>query len=262
MIVKILGSGQDAGIPQIGCPCDICTKARKHPAYRRYGPSIAFSSDKGWYLIDASPDISHQVEMLFGHDFPVRGILLTHAHFGHCAGLWYLGKESANVHDLPIYCTPAMKQFLSNNHPFNLLVKRGNIRLENLASHDLGACTPLRVPHRNEIADCVGFILTARKRLLYIPDVDCWTDDLIGEIGRSDIALLDGTFYSKDELPRFAEVPHPPIKESIDRLKNLDTTIYFTHINHTNPVNRDGVEREHVKNSGFQIAHDGMVLEI
>jgi pyrroloquinoline quinone biosynthesis protein B len=258
MIVKVLGSGQDAGIPQIGCSCDICTNARKNPAYRRYGPSIAFSSDDGWYLIDASPDISRQIAMLSG-GFPVKGILLTHAHFGHCAGLWYLGKESANVRDLPVYCTPSMQQFLSENHPFDLLIERGNIRLEDL-SH-LAVCTPIPVPHRNESSDCVGFVLTAANRLIYIPDADEWTDDLIEEIARSDIAVLDGTFYARNELPRFAEVPHPPISESIDRLKDL-ATVYFTHINHTNPVNRDGPERTHVESSGCHIAYDGMVLEI
>ena len=198
--------------------------------------------------------------MLSEGGFPVKGIFLTHAHFGHCAGLWYLGKESANVHDLPVYCTSSMRTFLSTNHPFDLLIERGNIRLEDI-SH-LAVCTPLPVPHRGEGSDCVGFILTARKRLVYIPDVDYWTDDLIEEIGRSDIALLDGTFYSRNELPRFAEVPHPPIRETIERLGATGTEVYFTHINHTNPVNRDGPERQYVESSGCHIAHEGMVLEI
>ena len=40
MIIRILGSGQDAGIPQIGCYCEICSKARSdmsHSGVRNIG---------------------------------------------------------------------------------------------------------------------------------------------------------------------------------------------------------------------------------
>jgi hypothetical protein len=45
-------------------------------------------------------------------------------------------------------------------------------------------------------------------------------------------------------------------------LKGADTPVYFTHINHTNPVNRRGPERRAVEDMGFKIAYDGLVLGI
>jgi len=40
MKIKILGSGQDAGIPHAGCYCKICNKARKNVKSRRLAPSM------------------------------------------------------------------------------------------------------------------------------------------------------------------------------------------------------------------------------
>ena len=56
-----------------------------------------------------------------------------------------------------------------------------------------------------------------------------------------DIALLDGTFWSFDELSERSQqaVPHPPIKQTIDMLgykQQGDPDIIFFHLNHTNPV--------------------------
>ena len=64
-----------------------------------------------------------------------------------------------------------------------------------------------------------------------------------------DIALIDGTFWSSDELSgRFQhEVPHPPVSQTLEMLgsKNQgDPDIFFIHLNHTNPLYFDGAERK------------------
>ena len=40
VVVKVLGTAQDAGIPHIGCYCPNCQRARKEPALARLKPSI------------------------------------------------------------------------------------------------------------------------------------------------------------------------------------------------------------------------------
>ena len=277
MEIKILGSGQDDGVPQIGCYCASCSKARKNNRSRRFGPSIALidSTQGSCYLIDASPDFKYQIDLLKEEDvrisrkgkLPISGILLTHAHFGHCFGLWYLGREAVEEKKLPIYCTPKMGYFLSTHYPFNLLINRRNIVLrevfpeKRLNLKGIGII-PVQVPHRSEIADTVGYKIAARKSILYIPDVDHWTDKLISDIMDVDIAIIDGTFLSEKELPRFSDVPHPPMEETIKLLRNLKSEIYFTHINHTNPVNYDLSIKRKIEKQGFHIAHDGMILKI
>lgn len=277
MKILILGSGQDAGIPQTGCYCTICERARVDENYRRLAPSIAvFDKWKGFcYFVDASPDFKYQLDMTHREindtkrrgKIPVSGVLLTHAHPGHCNGLWHLGKTAIAEKNLPVYCTLEMGQFLQKNYPFSLLIQEKNIIIERINPNEefeLNGlkCTPNRVPHRNEIADTVGYIMKSKKKVIYLPDINRWTDSILKEINTADVALIDGTFFSKTELPRFKAVPHPPIRETTELLDGTNAEVYFTHINHTNPVNRKGEERDYVEKKGFKISYDGMTLEI
>jgi pyrroloquinoline quinone biosynthesis protein B len=273
--LMVLGSGQDGGIPHTGCYCPTCTKARRYSRCRRLGPSIAVHNrDAGFcYLIDASPDFKVQLDMIHRQiprvrrkgKIPISGILLTHAHYGHCTGLLQLGKEVLNEAGVPVYCSSRMMRFLSTSDPYRHLVRDKCITLREVHpgkrfTLDGIRFTPTKVPHRTEIADTVGYTVEASKRLFHLPDTDHWTDELVDEIGESDIALIDGTFYSRREVPRFAEIPHPPVSEAIRTLKDMSTEIYFTHINHTNPLNRPGPERRRVESKGLHVAYDGMVL--
>lgn len=277
MELRVLGSGQDAGIPQIGCLCPVCERARRHRRHRRLGPSIGIIDPEtgSSYIVDASPDLKHQVDMLRdglpspagNAGFPISGILLTHAHAGHYTGLWQLGQEALDADRVPVFCTPRMREFLLATPALRRLLQRENIQLHEIepgTRFALGklACIAVQVPHRAEFSDTVGFVIQAGRRAIYIPDVDRWTDEVIEEINKSDIALVDGTFFSADEIKRFAEVPHPPIRETARLLEDTDAEVYFTHINHTNIVNIRGPERRRLAKRGFEIAHDGLKLTL
>jgi pyrroloquinoline quinone biosynthesis protein B len=272
MKVMVLGSGQDAGIPHGGCNCDICSIARDDTKHRRWGPSIAIFDDEVCYLVDASPDIKYQMGMLQyvvnrKGRIPISGILLTHAHYGHISGLWQLGKEAMDDKNIKVYCTSKLKQLLSENYPFSLLIQSKNIEIseiENQKEIDLEkfTCTPILVPHRDEVANTVGFVIHSNRTMVYVPDLDRWTENILREIQNADIAIIDGTFYSQDEIPRFHEVPHPPISETMELFKGIDTEIYFTHINHTNVINTKTKKRKAMEKKGFRVAEDGLLLDI
>ena len=112
--VVVLGSAQDAGIPQIGARSANSRRARRDPRFRRYAASLLIAdpaSGRRW-LIDASPDIRDQVELARAHPASRRrtgarpplfdGIFLTHAHIGHYAGLMQLGREAYSA----AHCQP------------------------------------------------------------------------------------------------------------------------------------------------------------
>ena len=110
--------------------------------------------------------------------------------------------------------------------------------------------TPIRVPHRDELTDTHAFMINGpQKSLLYLPDHDTWEEtlnmvqqdsviewfDFLG----IEIVLMDGTFWSKNELSRQDDVPHPPVVESLERLGNVkgkELEVFFIHFNHTNPL--------------------------
>jgi pyrroloquinoline quinone biosynthesis protein B len=77
-------------------------------------------------------------------------------------------------------------------------------------------------------------------------------------IAQVDVAYLDGTFFSADELPgrSMSEIPHPLIVESMARFAVLPERergkIRFLHLNQSNPALRDS---RLVK--GFAVAVEG-----
>ena len=82
-------------------------------------------------------------------------------------------------------------------------------------------------------------------------------------MGKSDIAIVDGTFYNKTEISSrdITEIPHPFIEETKELLKDSSSRIIFTHINHTNPVNDPVSEASGaVLQSRFEIARENQVI--
>ena len=243
----VLGIAQDAGIPHLNCAQPLCASIRagKRRAERVASIGLRHAATGRAYLIDATPDIVAQLHALTGGR-PPDGIFLTHAHIGHYTGLMYLGRESIDAKGVPVYGTERMTTFLRGNGPWSQIVARGNVDLRPVAPDgavDLGdglRLTPLLVPHRDELSDTVGYLIEGpSKSALYIPDIDQWQkwDRDIRELaGTVDIALLDGTFASADEIPgrSIADIPHPMMPATRERLRGARAALWFIHLNHTN----------------------------
>ena len=232
--------------------------------------------EKKYWLIEASPDFITQCRDLktisnFEHAKSPDGIFLTHAHIGHYTGLMYLGKESYNSRDVPVFAMTRMKGFLIKNGPWSQLFKINNIKINNInhqeeikLSNNL-SITPFLVPHRDEFSETVGFKINGpKKSILFIPDIDKWgkwNKNLIQEIKKADLALLDGTFYDSKEVNNrnISEIPHPFIIETMDLFKEENNSekskINFIHLNHTNPLlDTSSAAFKKVKESGFNTA--------
>ncbi len=285
ILVKVLGTAQDGGIPQMGCYCPNCLQARKTPRSSRLISSLAILDlrNNKAYIIDTTPDLRIQYDQIHerlgrkktGKKNIPDGILLTHAHIGHYPGLMFYGFESLSTRNLPVYCSKRMVDFLSNNGPWDQLVRLKNISLkvvnppEKLILTENISVVPFNVPHRDEYSDTLGFkILGPKKSLLYIPDIQSWSgwnQSIEEEVEKTDIAILDGTFFSSAELPGrdLTKIGHPFITTSLNILKNSVQSgrkkVFFTHLNHTNlALNPEGKERKVVDEAGCGIASEGM----
>lgn len=78
-----LGTAASAGIPMIGCLCSVCTSPS--PKNQRLRSSGLLKINGKTLLIDSGPDfriqaLKHRVDRL-------DGVLLTHTHFDHIAGI-------------------------------------------------------------------------------------------------------------------------------------------------------------------------------
>lgn len=282
--VLVLGTGQDAGVPQMGCETPFCKRAWSDPALREMVSSIALvdpDSGERW-IFDATPDLPEQFDMLKGmtrdRSNRIDGIFLTHAHIGHYTGLMFLGRESMNSGGIKVFAMPRMRQMLEGNAPWSQLVSLKNIAIQSLADktevrlNSRITVEPFVVPHRDEFSETVGYRIKAWSRsLIYIPDIDKWSKwqtPLADVVKANDFLLLDGTFYADGEIARpMSEVPHPFVTETMELLKGLSpgdrNKVHFIHFNHSNPlVQRDKTKLNEVRRRGFRVATRGLKLEL
>lgn len=276
--LKVLGTVQDGGAPHIACKKKCCSDLNAEEINNRKVTALEVfdTATEKSLLFEATPDIVSQWTAL---RYPLQGIFITHAHIGHYSGLLQLGREALGAKKIPVFAMPKMQSFLENNAPWSQLVTLENIVIESLENkktiRPIKAIqvTPLRVPHRDEFSETVGFIISGpHKTVLFIPDIDKWSlwdEDLVLWLNKVDMAFIDATFFSSEEVQHRAisEIPHPLVQETIQLLntksKTFKNKVYFIHMNHTNPLlNQDGDTTKWVLKQGFRIARLGQQFKL
>ena len=268
MIVEVLGNMQDGGVPHLGCTCDVCESARQDANESKYIESILLKEneekDSARYLVNATPDIRQQVQYKY-----IDGVFIPHEGLGHITGLQFFGQEGPDTSDLSVFTSDTVEEYMMKNDPYRFLIDRDNIQVQSFNHGDEEDIRGGRIeavqfhhPHLNH--DTTAYMIHGDdKKLFYLADITDFTQEVEEKVKEADIAVLDGTFWSEDEIGRFEEVPHPPIRRSIDQFDDFETDIYFTHLNHTNPVVRqDSDERKELRRKGFSVLDGGESLEI
>ena len=274
--VVVLGIAQDGGAPHAGCEKSCCLDLWESGKKEKVSSiGIVNPLTKQSWLFDATPDFPSQYRILTeNHNTELVGIFLTHAHMGHYTGLLHLGREVMGKKNVPVYVMSRMKRFLETNGPWSQLVTLKNINLkliENNKDIKIGEqlfIEPFLVPHRDEYSETVGYrIIGKEKSLAFIPDIDKWEKwhgSIFQLVLNTDILLLDGTFYSQNEIPHrnMAEIPHPFIIESMETLSELNSEnrskVHFIHFNHSNPAIKDNSPAYHkIKSKRFNLAREG-----
>lgn len=278
----ILGTGQDGGAPQIDNQQDPGWTEPQSRLLAASGALLDHNSGRR-FLFEATPDIREQLYALnaaigeAGNEDPLglAGVFLTHAHIGHYVGLMFAGHESAGAQNLRVFAMPRMQAFLESNGPWDQLVRYSNIVIEPLKNGnpvelaESLSVTPLRVPHRDEYSETVGYVIESpSKSLLFLPDIDDW-DQWESEFGiriediiaRVDFVYIDATFFDNNELPGrdMSAFPHPRALDSMRRFAKLaaeeQQKVRFFHMNHTNPLRfKDSEARRRMTEMGFRTA--------
>ena len=298
MRVILLGTAAGGGFPQWNCWCPTCRASRSDPrrALPRTQSSVAVSSDgERWFLLNASPDVHRQLACLPGslpagiRNVAVEGIIATDAELDHTLGIVLL-REARRLH---LYTTTAVRSILETDSRL-LPVTRAfaDVTVTDLPLDSQVPLTyrngepsgimvqaftvpagPPRFASRNGAGHTVGLILedtTSGNRCAFVPGCGELDSALLERLGRTDLLLFDGTFWSDDELKTLGigdrsarEMDHLPISGpggSLTRLASLSAPQkVYTHINNTNPMLLEGSpERRAVAAAGIEVGFDGM----
>ena len=253
--------------------------------------SIAVRGDGGpWYLVNASPDVRQQLELLRDDSdalrrSPIAGVLLTDAEIDHTAGLIVMRE---GPEPLVVYASSRVQEALTDGFgvlpvleaycgvDWRPLEPGESVDLDGGLSVEAFA-VPGDPPRYVGGGEPFGVGLTFRSpsaSATYVPAVMELTADLRRHLETADWVLVDGTFWSDDELPRLGisgttarAMGHAPIGGPGGTLETLAALgrprVVLVHVNNTNPILLDdSPERRTVEAAGLTIAYDGMQIAL
>jgi len=303
MRARVLGAAAGGGFPQWNCACPNCVGVRAgDPAFRaRSQASTAVSGDgRDWFLLNASPDIRTQIESFAAlhprapRDTPIAGIVLTNGDIDAVLGLLIL-RESQPLH---VYATDAVTRGLRERNVLLRTLARfdGHVTWHPLVPGQptalVGAggpsglvLTPVALAGKVALhletlllpsgEDNIGLVIAdgGGRSLAYFPGLAGPTPECDQRARAADVLMVDGTFYTDDELARLGlgtrrarDMAHWPLSGpdgSLPWLASLPCRRkILVHINNTNPILReDAPERAQLTAAGVEVAHDGLEVE-
>lgn len=298
MQARILGSAAGGGFPQWNCNCSTCEAARTgaRPTEARTQSSIAVRGSSGpWFLVNASPDLRDQLHLLEPpvrsglRSTPIGGVLLTDAEIDHTAGLLLLRESDV---PLQVYSSAAVHEALTGGYPVLTMLEQycgvvwsalepgARVRLEGssleVEAFGTGGDAPLYLGAGADGPE--AFALTFRDTegdgvLTYAPALARLDEEILARLDASDCALVDGTFWSGDELITLGigtrdagDMGHVPLDGehgSLAALAGLSARTILVHVNNTNPILLDdSPQRAEVLAQGVEVGSDGMEVEL
>ncbi|MBK1612344.1 pyrroloquinoline quinone biosynthesis protein PqqB [Rubrivivax gelatinosus] len=304
MRIHVLGSAAGGGFPQWNCNCRLCAGVRSGTlrATARTQSSIFVAPDQGedGLLVNASPDLLQQIKSnpvlqpARGlRDSAIAAVLLVDGQVDHTTGLLMLRERSR---PLPLLCTDAVAEDLTQGLPLLRvlghfcgvercrIVPDGRVfevpGVEGLLVRAVALASKAAPysPHRDAPApgDNIGLVIddgASGRRVFYAPGLGEITPALFDLMASADAVLVDGTFWTDDEMIRLGlstktarDIGHLPqsgpggMIEWLDRLPK-HTRRLLIHVNNTNPIlDEDSAERAELARHGIEVCEDGQLI--
>jgi pyrroloquinoline quinone biosynthesis protein B len=219
---------------------------------------------------------------------PVAGVLLTDAEIDHTAGLLLLRESAVPVR---VYGDAGVEFALRQGFPvltmlerycgleWSTLVPGTETGLEgsglSVESFKVGGDAPRYLDGTGVELQASGMVFRDRASgavVTYVPGLARVDDEIRGRFAASDLVLVDGTFWTDDELPRLGfsergahDMGHLPLSGPGGTIETLSALSrprkVLVHINNTNPILlNDSPQRAAVTGAGIEIGYDGMEM--
>ncbi|HTL28819.1 MAG TPA: MBL fold metallo-hydrolase [Tepidisphaeraceae bacterium] len=244
-----LGTGTSAGVPMIGCDCEVCRSTDPHDSRTR--PSVVISYGDTRVLVDTTPEL--RVQCLANDVKKIDAVVFTHAHADHIMGLDDVRRFNA-LKEGPIDVWADKPSFDAIRTCFGyafrppqteektfrpMLVER---MIEGPFQIDGVTWTPIDLLHGDE--SVLGFRI---GNLAYCTDVNLIPQRSYEKLKDLDVLVLDA----------LAPVPHSKhfsLPEALEAARRIGAKrTLFTHIAHRLP--HEATNRELPAN--VQLAYDG-----
>lgn len=256
MKVTLLGTGTSGGVPSLGCTCGVCRST--DPKDKRLRSAALIETESTRLLIDCGPDIRQQ--LLKVPFVKPDGVLLTHIHYDHVAGIddlrpfcvfgdinIYADELVAGIlpHTMP-YCFPANPELLYPGAP--------KLNLHTIKPHeqyqigDIGF-VPVQVMH-----DKMPILGYRFGKFAYITDMKTMVDEEYQYLEGVKTLVINALRFDK---PHHS---HQLVDDAIEVSRRIGARhTVFTHVTHQIGFHEEANKR---LPENFEFGYDGMVLEI
>src|SRR5437660_2673166 len=237
MHIRILGSAAGGGFPQWNCGCRNCSEVRvgSLQATTRTQTQLAFSPDgQVWFLLGASPDLRSQIIATAQlapapgdtTGSPIAGVFLTSADVDSVMGLLHLREFQSFF----IFAAAATQRILKKESKIFGVLDRADppVQWQVISSKGRLGCHLSESPGEAPAFVCVtlplggsypdyvsaelqrtlspeegslGFVFEQKGKGVFIaPSLSGRNSEWTKAAASSDLVLIDGTFWSDDEL--------------------------------------------------------------
>ncbi len=258
------------------------------------GPNGSRDGSSPFVLVNASPDLRQQIIATPAlqprglRTSPIAAVVLTGGEIDQTAGLLTLRERGP----FRLYGTPGTLETLASNSMFGALaadvVPRKSVNpgaafgLPGGIEGEIFVVpgkVPLYLEDDNPALEAeteanVGIELRANgARLVFIPGAAKLTSAVAERLADADVVFFDGTLFSDDEMiaakagvktgRRMGHMPVSGPDGTLAALSGLARRRILIHINNTNPILiEDSPQRRAVEAAGFEVAEDGMRIEL
>ena len=252
---QFLGTGASAGVPVVGCKCEICQSAS--PRNQRLRPSGLIKIGNQCLLIDIGPDFRQQA-LRYQID-RVDGLLLTHTHYDHIAGIdelriFFVREKRA------VPCLLSKESYDDLHKRYDYLFKRGSEK------GSLTAQLELQVLEKNHgetefLGQKIGYVsffqggmkVTGFRlgRFAYISDIRDYDDAIFDYLRGVEVLVLSALRSEPSPL-------HLSLEEAVAFSRKVGAKLTrLTHIAHA--IDHETANR--ALPPDVQLGYDGLKLE-
>ncbi len=252
--ITFLGTGTSQGVPVIGSKHPVCLS--KDPRDKRLRVSVLLSWDESNYVIDCGPDFRQQ--MLTNKISRLDGILFTHEHSDHTAGIDDIRPFFFKQGDIPIYAHKRVVKALKkrfdyifdekDRYPGAPAVEINYLKKDVTFNVGGKAVIPVQALHNR--LKVFGFRI---DDFTYLTDVKSMESMELEKIKGTKILVINA-------LRKESHHSHFNLEQALDFVAQVKPEkAYFTHISHLMGFHAE-VEKSLPKN--VHLAYDNLSIEI
>lgn len=251
--ITFLGTGTSQGVPVIACDCDTCKSDDPHD--KRLRTSLLIQTENITLLFDAGPDFRQQ--MLRAQVSRLDGIILTHEHKDHIAGLDDVRAFNyRNQSAIDIYSEERVQKAIKEEYSyvFSEIQYPGipKMKLIQITEHGFSVkgleIVPVRVFHYH--LPVYGFKI---GNFAYITDANYIPEE-------SKEKLYGVKYLVINALRKEKHISHFNLREALDFIREVSPKkAFITHISHQMGFHAE-VSKELPK--GTNLAYDGLVVNL